>query len=207
MKTLLITFLCMYAICSHAQGPNVMDDAWFLQPAAASAGSAIGGTKYATNGYWVHVFTNTGTTNFTVSGSLSCEVLVVAGGGAGGGSVADGSTNFSGAGGGAGGYTNIAVYSASGTIGVTVGAGGVKVANSSASKNGSNSMFGTITAYGGGRGGVGSSSSGNGYSGGSGGGSVKGGTSGIGSQGYQGGTGSVLYGSSGSGGGVVRCRA
>lgn len=71
----------------------------------------------------------------------SIEVLVVAGGGGSGDA-----TNV-GAGGGAGGLVYQASRSVAGTFTVTVGSGGAKDAS------GANSVFGTITANGGGRGG------------------------------------------------------
>ena len=103
--------------------------------------SAVGGimtTNYADGGYYVtHTYTNTVTTNFVVSGvgSLDCEFLVVAGGASG----AEG-------GGGAGGVlTNSSFLVSAGTTTVTVGGGGTD-------GNGTNSVFGTNIAYGGGKG-------------------------------------------------------
>jgi len=76
------------------------------------------------------------------------EYLVVAGGGAGGSTV--------GGGGGAGGYRTATGYAvtAGSAITVTVGAGGPRAAWNSLGSNGSNSVFGTITATGGGTGGI-----------------------------------------------------
>lgn len=116
---------------------------------------ATGGTIALANGYWVHTFTASGT--FTPTESLTnVEYLIVAGGGGG---------SFSGdarAGSGAGGYRSSVVGEMSGggapaearlTLSagvaqtVTVGAGGSQ-------SNGSNSVFGSITAIGGGDGSV-----------------------------------------------------
>ena len=77
------------------------------------------------------------------------EVLVIAGGGGGGvGSNAGG-------GGGAGGLLHNAAYSLSSTtsFAVTVGAGGAGKTGRGSGTNGANSVFGTLTAVGGGRGG------------------------------------------------------
>jgi hypothetical protein len=106
-------------------------------------------------------FTSGGT--FTVpQGVLSVSVLVVAGGGGGGG---PGSGEASGrAGGGGGGVQYNASYAVTsgGAIPVTVGAGGAH------DSNGGNSTFGTITAFGGGRGATAGTAAGNGGSGGGG---------------------------------------
>ncbi|MEI7784712.1 MAG: glycine-rich domain-containing protein, partial [Betaproteobacteria bacterium] len=83
------------------------------------------------------------------SGVSSASILVVGGGGAGG-------SAFAGGGGGAGGLiyqSNFALSSASYSI--TVGAGGARSASALGAQgnNGSNSIFGNLTAYGGGGGG------------------------------------------------------
>ena len=115
------------------------------------------GTLYVYNGVtWSAMSDNT----FTVA----VEYLVIAGGGAGGGS----GTGGNGGGGGAGGY--LASYGSDSSGGggsnldaqtlnvdtnytVTIGAGGVGTAWNGAATNGSNSVFNTATATGGGRGG------------------------------------------------------
>jgi hypothetical protein len=93
----------------------------------------------------IQVFTSSGT--FTVpSGITRVDVLVVAGGGGGSGSVSGG--------GGAGGLIWQENYTVSPgeDISVVVGAGGAGGATNSAGTNGENSVFGTLTAIGGGRG-------------------------------------------------------
>ena len=92
----------------------------------------------------VQVFTSSGT--FSVpSGTTTVDVLVVAGGGAGGGQV--------GGGGGAGGLIFRPGFSVTpgGTVSVTVGDGGS--AGGQTGQSGQNSVFGTLTAQGGGYGG------------------------------------------------------
>jgi hypothetical protein len=161
---------------------------------------ATGGTVQRSGDYWVHTFTASGT--FTPTADLTnVEYLVVAGGGGGG------SDNNAG-GGGAGGYRCSVVGESSGggaaaesrlslTSGtnytVTVGAGG------STNSDGANSVFGSVTSNGGGRGGR--------YSvntpatGGSGGGGATNQTGAVGitGQGYSGGNG--LFGTYDPGGG------
>jgi hypothetical protein len=108
------------------------------QGAAKATGGII--TEDAT--YWYHTFAASGT--FTPKQSLSCDYLVVAGGGGGG--------SYAGGGGGAGGYlTNTASLIATNYT-VTIGAGGNGGAATSGTV-GSNSVFGAITATGGGYGG------------------------------------------------------
>ena len=128
--------------------------------------TATGGTITTNGGYIVHTFTNVGEDAFTVSGgSLVCDALVVAGGGGGGSSpygIASGA--------GAGGVTTIVSLAISGTNIVIVGSGGFGGVGV-VSLKGDDSVFGTITAYGGGKGtayGV-DASSGDGGSGGGGG--------------------------------------
>jgi hypothetical protein len=124
---------------------------------ASSSAYATGGNQiYTDNTYWYHVFTSSGT--FTPTRTLSCDYLVIAGGGSGG--------YAGGSGGGAGGYLSGTLSVTSGAKTVTVGAGGA--GSSSSRSNGSNSVFDSITSTGGGSG----TNSGGGYSGGSGGGGV-----------------------------------
>jgi hypothetical protein len=110
----------------------------------------------------------TTTTSWTCpAGVTSIEVIVVAGGGGGGGG------NYHGGGGGAGGliYNSSFAVTPTTVYSVTVGAGGNGGVTTSAGSNGSNSIFGTLTAIGGGGGGVSSTGNpGNGVAGGSGGG-------------------------------------
>jgi fibronectin type 3 domain-containing protein len=96
-------------------------------------------------GYVVHTFTNSAT--FSNSTAVSAAVLVVAGGGGGGGNT--------GGGGGAGGYilSNAFSVAANTNYTVIVGAGGPGGSGASGG-NGSNSVFGSLIAYGGGGGGA-----------------------------------------------------
>ena len=124
------------------------------------------------------------------AGVTQVSVLVVAGGGGGG---LDGKK---GPGGGAGGLIYDAAFSVTGSISYSVGAGGIGYGSSGGPTNGEDSVFGTLTAIGGGRGNA---------SGGSGGGGTPGGTgaSGTAGQGNAGGSGYDLNPwSSGGGGGA-----
>ena len=161
------------------------------------------------NGSIVYTFTTTANTTstslFSVTPNFTGTItyLVVAGGGAG---SDDGTTTQGNGGGGAGGYltgtlsvTNGVAYS------VQIGGGGVGVTGqSSAPTAGGNSIFASITCYGGGRGGYyNGQSGGTGGSGGGGGaGSGTGGiaTSGQGNNGGQGGASSGGGGGGGAGG-------
>jgi hypothetical protein len=174
---------------------------------------ATGGTVTSDATYWYHTFEMSG--NFVPNQSLSCDYLVIAGGGSGGG----GSGGVGAGGGGAGGFrTSIGGSQLSLTAQrypVTVGAGGASV-NTLATQgiSGSNSVFDTITSTGGGGGGYPTSPKGTvGSSGGSGGGSgasgdgtsTAGGSaspSGQGNAGGAGGTGSALPFRGGGGGGA-----
>ena len=131
------------------------------------------------------------------TGVTSIEVLVVAGGGQGG-------STHGGGGGGGGVIYNSAFPVTPGTAyTVTVGAGGY-LAQSSPSQNGSNSVFGSLTAIGGG---AGTSEAGTGLSGGSGGGgggkggAVYNGGAGTIGQGFPGGRGTDNSPYNGGGGG------
>jgi len=100
--------------------------------------------KYRLNGvnYYTHTFTSSQT--ITISSDVDVDVLLVAGGGAGGGA--------NGGGGGAGGllYSN-AYHVSSGPYDITVGGGGTGGAD--VGGQGGNSVFSTLTAWGGGGGG------------------------------------------------------
>lgn len=170
------------------------------------------------NNKWVHAFYTSGT--FTPTENLTgVEYLVIAGGGGGGFQY--------GGGGGAGGYRSSVVGESSGGGGsaestlsltsgvgqtVTIGAGGAGATSTGAQGvNGSNSVFGSITATGGGGGGCVSSSFATGVAGGSGGAGAGGlatapaGGAGTTNQGYAGGSGSTdnaTYRSGGGGGGA-----
>jgi len=168
--------------------------------ATTNGATATGGVITTNGNYRIHTFINSGTFEVLGGASITCDVLVVAGGGGGG--------RWGGGGGGGGGviYTNL--LSVSGTKNVTVGSGGAGGLNGVNSTAGSNSIFDSIIAYGGGHGGGnGSGSETAGGSGGSGGGSSSGDDGGLGinGQGYAGGKGSGNappdYGS-GAGGGA-----
>lgn len=109
--------------------------------------SATGGTKTTDGLYTVHKFVlaDTGTNLVCTETLTGAEVLVVAGGGGGG------SGSYSG-GGGAGGLVEHSNLTLTGNMTVTVGAGGASPLGSQGSSGG-NSVFGGITALGGGGGG------------------------------------------------------
>ena len=149
--------------------------------------------------YWIHTFLTSGT--FTPQTALSCEYLVIAGGGAGGGQSG---------GSGAGGYrTNVGGSALSVTttpISVTVGAGGANpgAGASTAGTKGSNSVFSTITSTGGAQGALGNGITGGSGSGGghgffSGGAGNEGGYSPV--EGFAGGAGGQAAGNTFAGGG------
>ena len=129
-------------------------------------GTATGGTitNYTLDGtnYTAHIFTDVGESNFVITGAgaLTCSVLVVAGGG--GPCLPE----YNGGGGGAGGLIYTSVVVNIGTTAVYVGVGGTN------SCNGNNSIFGALTAIGGGAGGPVTNGSCAGNNGGSGGGSA-----------------------------------
>jgi hypothetical protein len=115
--------------------------------AALPVFSATGGTIITPgNGYNYHTFTSPGT--FTVTSApptFNVEYVVVAGGGGGG--------TGTGGGGGAGGVKYAASYPINpGSYPVTVGPGAPPSAMGSVSFDGNPSVFGSITATGGGRG-------------------------------------------------------
>ena len=123
----------------------------------AIAPKADGGNVIETDGtYWYHSFLTNGT--FTPQVGLTCDYLVVAGGGGGG-------FNMGGAGGGGGLRSTVTATGGGGTLetatslakdtsySVTIGAGGVGATTSIQPTNGNNSVFGSITSLGGGKGG------------------------------------------------------
>lgn len=162
-----------------------------------------GGTITTVGSQRIHTFTSVGTTSITFLVPVTAQILVVAGGGGGGGN----NSNFFAAGGGGG--AGEVYYSASyaipaGTYTVTVGgggAGGVGGATSNGVK-GSASVFGSISANGGGYGGT-SGLDGSGGSGGSGGGGSRGnaGSASVLTAGGQGNAGGNSTGVAGAGGG------
>lgn len=127
---------------------GAFDDEFFAErpaPIYATGGYITNYTEGGTN-FTAHVFTNVGTTGLVVSGgSLNCEVLVVAGGGG-------GAKGSHGGGGGAGGLLWLGLV-VSGTTEVVVGAGGIGENADNMPTFGSNSVFGTNIAVGGGYGG------------------------------------------------------
>lgn len=179
------------------------------------APKASGGNITSDGTYWIHTFNSTGT--FTPLQGLSCDYLVVAGGGGAGSNATafNAGTGGGGAGGlrstvtatGGGGSLESALSVASGTAyTITVGAGGAGgVAGSpAAGSSGSNSVFSTITSTGGGGGGKGGASGNNGLTGGSGGGGgANDGTGAVGTvnQGYTGGNGATSGAATYQGGG------
>lgn len=182
-------------------------------PAYASSTSpkATGGiiSYDATNDYWVHTFTASGT--FTPTENLTCEYLVIAGGGGagsygGGGGAGGYRSSVSGelSGGGASAESALSLTASTGYT-VTIGAGGAGVQMATTNK-GSDTTFHTITSEGGGAAGHynGSSyaSGGNGGSGGGGSYSIHTPGSGTANQGYDGGFGSGSGRSGGGGGGA-----
>jgi hypothetical protein len=129
--------------------------------------AAVGGTITTYSGYKVHTFLSSGT--FIVEDAISCDILMVAGGGAGGSMGFAGS--HGGGGGGAGGFVYYSQKSlTAASYAITVGIGGAAAYN--AGNNGGSTTFtGLTSAVGGGRGGgVGSATNQTGATGGSGGG-------------------------------------
>jgi hypothetical protein len=157
-------------------------------PLAAVSGTALLTLQNATiidNSTNAFAITNTGSVTtgaampFTQLKTPAVDYLVVAGGGSSGGSL--------GAGGGAGGLLHGSVpVTAGSAITVTVGAGGAQPTASTIGNNGTNSVFGSISATGGGGGGQ--WAGGFGASGGSGGGgnTSNGGSGNVGGQGIVG---------------------
>ena len=116
------------------------------------APKATGGNSIENDGtYWIHTFTSSGT--FIPQVGLTCDYLVVAGGGGAGGVF---NASGVGAGGGAGGYrTSIGgsplTLTQSTAYNVTVGAGGTGgPGQTPVATNGVDSVFATITSTGGG---------------------------------------------------------
>ncbi|MBU1811372.1 MAG: DUF2341 domain-containing protein, partial [Candidatus Omnitrophica bacterium] len=108
--------------------------------------TATGGTITYFGGYKIHTFTASGT--FAGAGSSNVEVLVVAGGGGGG-------SDMGGGGGGGGVIYNASYAVVSSSYTVTVGTGGAGAPAGQGQVrgyNGGNSVFGLLTAIGGGGG-------------------------------------------------------
>ena len=145
-----------------SDGINILSKLSTISYSALEYITATGGDEIVKYGDYVyHVFTTTGSTSFVPASDVEVEYLIVGGGG-GGGDPTDGD---GGGGGGAGGLVvNTSGRSlTAGTYSVAVGAGGGTTAS------GSNSVFASATANGGGRGGRNYSLQ-NGVTGGSGGG-------------------------------------
>lgn len=143
---------------------------------------ATGGTIATASGYTTHTFTSTGTVNFVSNGTGVVDYLVVGGGG--GGGRDPGTGTFASGGGGAGGFitgTGFAITPQ--TYTVTVGTGGAGSVNFSTPTNGADSVFSTITATGGGRGGYTGASKDGATGGSGGGGGTDGSTAGAGGAG------------------------
>ena len=168
------------------------------------APKAIGGSIYTDDLYYYHVFGSTGV--FTPSTTLSCDYVIVAGGG--GGAGASGAI---GGGGGAGGFRSFTSQTLSATnYSVTVGAGGAGgAAGNNNGASGGLSSFNSANTTGGGYGSIqggtaasGGSGGGGGWAGGSGGAGNAGGYSPV--EGYAGGTSGTTgsYDSSSGGGGA-----
>jgi len=181
-----------------------------FKPIVATGGTILPEVYDEGRTWKVHVFSSVGTSTFTVQdegrdGFL--EYLVIGGGGGGGG----GDGGAGGGGGGAGGYRSSVsreltggggpaetpLIPTNGNYTVIVGAGGLGRAGTSGWTDGGNSVFGPITAFGGGKGGHQTNFAGS--SGGSGGGG--GGGSGSGVQANTGAAGTSGQGSSGGNGG------
>ncbi len=149
--------------------------------------------------FWrAHIFTDEGPANLTVGAAGMVEYLVVGGGGAGG--------RVRGGGGGAGGFRTGTMTVQADVYNVVVGAGAQGDNSDERNGQGAGSVFGSITAQGGGRGGrFDNAAATSGGSGGGGGGySVTSGAGGTTGQGNRGGNGSASsgVGSGGGGGGA-----
>jgi hypothetical protein len=162
--------------------------------------------------YWIHTFLTSGT--FTPQANLTCDYLMVAGGGAGGvgGGGAGGLRSTVGATGGNGTLESAISLTNATNYSVVVGGGGAGVLDARGASGSNSSISGTglstITATGGGAGGY-TTGTGAGLSGGSGGGgghngTHAGGTAASPTQGFAGGsTPNTLGGSGGGGAGAV----
>jgi hypothetical protein len=192
-----------------------------FRPITATGGTILPEVYDRGRTWKVHVFTTPGTSSFVVEDAGKeglVEYLVIGGGGGGGG----GDGGSGGGGGGAGGYRSSVFGEFTGGGGVaesaltvtaqsytvTVGAGGLGRVGSTGWTNGGNSVFGPITAVGGGRGGhqanyAGSSGGSGGGGGGGGGGGVEANTGAAptSGQGFAGGNGGHVGGTALGGGG------
>jgi hypothetical protein len=160
----LVALACM-ALAFITAGTSMADDntgsGGTITYTDSNGSNAVASPPYI-GGYVVHTFTNSGTLNIPVP--ASANVLVVAGGGGGGGST--------GGGGGAGGYIYSNAFPVVGgsNYTVTVGAGRPGGSGYAQGTSGDSSVFGILTAVGGGGGGANQEAVKNGKLGGSGGG-------------------------------------
>lgn len=135
-----------------------VDSVTGLAPNLSTVGTyaaPTGGTITTVAGNRIHTFTTVGTTSITFLVPVTAQILVIGAGAGGGGNNGAASA---GGGGGAGEYYYSAAYSiAAGTYTVTVGAGGTGgVASTSDGVDGGATVFGSISAAGGGGGSTGS---------------------------------------------------
>jgi hypothetical protein len=218
MRIILALLMVLWGVPVHAAKQTIGDlyvvnnvGVGTTSPAAPLQVSSSVGETWGTGGdtitnydagsgvyYRIHKFTTTGNATFVApSPARSLEVLVIGGGGGGG-------TSREGGGGGGGRFILNSSYSSTAwqSISITVGNGG------NAGSVGQQSVFGTITAAGGGYGGSGAGGTGgNGGSGGGGGGfytssaGTGGTTTGGDGYGYNGGNGFIGNGEGAGGGG------
>jgi len=173
-STAAITSMTIQSLSSYNFEIGTRFSLYGIANADLGSAKATGGMITEDSQYWYHTFGASGA--FVPNQSLTCDVLVVAGGGAGGAST--------GAGGGAGGVSYQTGRSVSATTyNITVGGGGT--AGGGAGGSGSNSVFDTITSLGGGGGNYGPFAAGS--NGGSGGGGGEGQAGGSATQGNSGG--------------------
>ena len=160
----------------NVYGANTAATNFFAVPigntAQRPASSANGAIRYNTTLNRLESYMPSAGWLNILSDSYQVEYLVVAGGGGGGGT-------YSGGGGGAGGLLTATGFTVTPNEAytVTIGAGGATSSASTQGNDGTNSVFSSLTAIGGGGGGT-SSGSGIGRSGGSGGGAERGGVPG-----------------------------
>ena len=133
-----------------------------------------GGVLRLSGAQTITSYTTTGTTSWNAPSGIGDVRYLVVGGGGGGGGASTADQKGGGGGGGAGGFLTGSISVVSGTLyTITVGGGGAGGADIAAGTNGQDSVFGSITAFGGGGGGsglnkaAGSGGSGGGGSGGS----------------------------------------
>jgi hypothetical protein len=153
-----VTFTALYTSTFDANSTFYVYGLAAVGATPTLAPFATGGDIITNNGtYWIHTFLSSGV--FIPTKTLNCDLLVVAGGAGGGGSDSSGGT--AGGGGGAGGYLEQTSRSvATGLYNVIIGAGGAQGPSGAAATpsivtrgfNGSNTIFGAVTAIGGGGG-------------------------------------------------------